>query len=157
MGWLNQLVTESQLPESSVLSIVDDEGTILVHSLGPTGMVGQKVQNSPLVQAMLTHQEGTSELVGLDGVERLYGFSQVPGEFVSNINVGIGVSKESAFARANAISPAPDCIGDRFGDDAGSHLVWGRPFRPSESESYSQGHPAPGRRRFERPDRVEIR
>jgi signal transduction histidine kinase len=33
----------------------------------------------------------------------LYGFSQVQGEYVSNINVGIGVSKESAFARANAI------------------------------------------------------
>jgi signal transduction histidine kinase len=103
LDWLNQLVTESQLPESSVLSIVDDEGTILVHSQGPTRMVGQKVQNSPLVQAMLTLQEGTSELVGLDGVERLYGFSQVPGDFVSHINVAIGVSKESAFARANAI------------------------------------------------------
>jgi signal transduction histidine kinase len=103
MGWLNQLVTEAQLPESSVLSILDDDGTILVHSSGPVGMVGQKVQNSPLVQAMLSSQEGTSELVGLDGVERLYGFARAPGEFVSHIYVGIGVSKESAFARANAI------------------------------------------------------
>ncbi len=103
LGWLNQLVTESQLPESSALSIVDDEGVILVHSPGPAGMVGQRVQNSPLVQAMLTNQEGTSELVGLDGVERLYGFSQAPGDFVSHINVAIGVSKESAFARANSI------------------------------------------------------
>ena len=103
MNWLNQLVTESQLPEASVLSIVDDQGTILVHSLGPSGMVGQKVQNSPLVQAMLTNREGTSELVGLDGVERLYGFSRVPGEFVSHIHVGIGISKENAFARANEI------------------------------------------------------
>jgi signal transduction histidine kinase len=101
--WLNQLVTEAQLPESGVLSIVEDTGTILVHSEGPIGMVGQKVQNSPLVQAMLVNREGTSELVGLDGIERLYGFSQVQGQFVSHIYVGIGISKESAFARANAI------------------------------------------------------
>jgi signal transduction histidine kinase len=101
--WLNQLVTEAQLPESGVLSIVEDTGTILVHSEGPIGMVGQQVQNSPLVQAMLVNREGTSELVGLDGIERLYGFSQVQGQFVSHIYVGIGISKESAFERANAI------------------------------------------------------
>lgn len=103
LGWLNELVTEAQLPESAVLSIVDDKGTILVHSIEQFGMVGQKVQNSPLVRAMLANEEGTSELVGLDGVERLYGFSRVQGEFVSHIYVGIGISKENAFARANAI------------------------------------------------------
>jgi signal transduction histidine kinase len=98
LDWLNQLVTASQLPDEAVLMVVDRNGSVLVYSPDPEGWVGRKLKSDALFAAMINMGEGTAELPGLDGVDRLYGFTQMYGTSPSNMYVGVGLLKESAFA-----------------------------------------------------------
>jgi signal transduction histidine kinase len=103
LDWLNQLVTTSSLPEEAVLMVIDRSGSVLVYSPDPQVWVGHRLESAPLFDAMLELGEGTAELVGLDGQERLYGFTQLLGASPSGIYVGVGFSKASAFARVDQV------------------------------------------------------
>jgi signal transduction histidine kinase len=100
LEWLNQLVTASQMPADSVLLVLDNQGRVLVDQPGGA-WVGKDIDQNSLAQTMLRLGEGSLEIGGLDGVERLYGFTRLSGSSAADLYVGVGISKAAAFARVN--------------------------------------------------------
>ncbi|RPI22973.1 MAG: GAF domain-containing protein, partial [Chloroflexota bacterium] len=103
LDWLNQLVTESQLPESAVLIIFDENGTILVHLPDYQPWLGKNLAGDPLYHTIIAEEEGTAELAGNDGIPRLYGFTRLNLPSTGHYFVGVGVSRDLAFQNANRI------------------------------------------------------
>lgn len=103
LGWLNQLVTESQLPDGAVLIEIDRNGTVIMHYPDSQDWVGKSVSGTSLTQLMLAEGEGTADLNEPDDMNRLYAFTPLHITPENNMFVAIGVSKEAAFSEANRI------------------------------------------------------
>jgi PAS domain S-box-containing protein len=100
LGWLSQFVAKGGLPEGATCTVTDRNGTVLARYPDVQGFVGKSMPEAPIIKAMLAREEGTAEERGLDGVERLYGFT--PLEYASkSVFVSIGIPKQVAFADAN--------------------------------------------------------
>lgn len=100
LGWIDDLVAKAQLPPDSTLSVVDYRGTILTRYPDPDRWRGSPLSPS-LMQPLLAHGEGVIEAPGLDGVPRLYAFTQLcclPG---GDIYVRVGIPTAVAFAEPN--------------------------------------------------------
>jgi signal transduction histidine kinase len=63
-------------PPGTVVTVVDDEGRILVRTLDPSKWLGRSGTRRPPQQR---HREGSAELPGIDGKIRQYGFTPVAG------------------------------------------------------------------------------
>jgi signal transduction histidine kinase len=100
LGRLNQLATRVQLPQGTTLTAIDRNGTILARYPDPQ-WIGQILPESPLVKIILTQGEGTAEVEGVDGVRRLYAFTQVREAQEVGLYVSIGIPTEVAFAAAH--------------------------------------------------------
>ncbi|MEP1076282.1 ATP-binding protein [Leptolyngbya sp. PL-A3] len=104
LSWLEQLVTEMELPEGAVVTIADRNGTVLVRYPDSERWIGKSVPNSPMTKVVLSQKEGTTEALGLDGVERLYAFTTLGNSSVDqSIHIRIGVPKRVAFAKGNQL------------------------------------------------------
>ncbi len=97
LAWLNRLTAKAQLPAGAVLIMIDRSGTILARHPHPEEWVGQSLADAPLVQSILAQGEGTTQLVGVDGVPRLYAFTMLRGASQAGY-LGIGIPREVAFA-----------------------------------------------------------
>ncbi len=97
---LNQMATQVQLPQGATLTALDRNGTILTRSPDPQ-WIGRVLPESPLVKTILTQGEGTTEVEGVDGVRRLYAFTQVREAQEVGLYVSIGIPTEVAFAAAH--------------------------------------------------------
>lgn len=92
LTWLNRLAADAKLPEGSQLTVIDRQGTILVHHPDPEGTLGQAIADPQVFQALLMHREGVAEGRGIDGVERLIAFtplSEAPPAGYAYVTVGI--------------------------------------------------------------------
>jgi signal transduction histidine kinase/nitrate/nitrite-specific signal transduction histidine kinase len=101
LTWFNELVAEAELPAGSALTVLDHDGTVLARHPDPQGWVGRAVPEVPLVEAVLAQGEGTLETEGVDGVLRLYGFTQLGGRPETGASVTVGVPTEVVYAEAN--------------------------------------------------------
>ncbi len=97
---LNQLAARLHLPAGSTLTAVDRNGTIIVRYPDPQHWLGQTLPEAPLIKAVLTTGEGTAQIPGVDGVERLYAFTQVREAADVVMYVSIGIPTQVAFAAA---------------------------------------------------------
>jgi PAS domain S-box-containing protein len=78
------------------LVIADRDGTILLRLPDPTAWVGKKMEQK--YQYILNAAaEGTVDVLGIDGIERIVGFSPI-GVAPRGIYVGVGLTKSAAFA-----------------------------------------------------------
>jgi signal transduction histidine kinase len=100
LGRLNQLAAQARLPAGATLTAVDRNGTIVAHHPDPQHWVGVALPEAPLIKAMLTQSEGTAEVPGVDGIRRLYAFTQVRRAAEVGMYVSIGIPTEVAFADA---------------------------------------------------------
>jgi len=100
LGRLNQLAAQARLPAGATLTAVDRNGTIVAHHPDPQRWVGVALPEAPLIKAMLAQGEGTAEVLGVDGIRRLYAFTQVRGAAEVGMYVSIGIPTEVAFADA---------------------------------------------------------
>ncbi|HJY82107.1 MAG TPA: cache domain-containing protein, partial [Candidatus Binatia bacterium] len=100
LGQLNQLAAQARLPGGATLTAVDRNGTIVAHHPNPQRWVGTALPEAPLIKAMLAQGEGTAEVPGVDGIQRLYAFTQVRGAAAVGMYVSIGIPTEVAFADA---------------------------------------------------------
>jgi signal transduction histidine kinase len=98
LSWLSRLVTTGQLPEDAFLVVVDSSGAVLAHSPGPVNLVGSQVTPGVLFPGLLGSGESTLEMVGQDGINRMFAFARLSGASPSGIFVGVGLSKETASA-----------------------------------------------------------
>jgi signal transduction histidine kinase len=80
--------------------ILDNHGTVVAR-VPRAGLVGRRVPDRPLVRTVLAQREGTAEVVGLDGVRRIYGFSPLGGKANGRLLIAAGRSSESVFADPN--------------------------------------------------------
>ena len=100
--WINQLATESQLPAGVVLSIVDSNGILLARSPDSEKWVGKHIPDAPLFEMMRLRAQVSRELIGLDGVERIYALkSLAPNPLAGQIYVLVGIPKTLAFGQVN--------------------------------------------------------
>jgi PAS domain S-box-containing protein len=100
LAWLNHLAAEAELPAGSSLTVIDQSGTILVRYPDPERWVGQSVAQTPLFQTILAHDgQGSAVLSGVDGVERLCGFTVLrPTAEAGRLYLSVGLPVESVFA-----------------------------------------------------------
>ncbi|MBE7555917.1 MAG: PAS domain S-box protein [Anaerolineales bacterium] len=106
LTWFDQLGVAAGLPAGSVLAVIDWQGTILARYPDPVGFVGRIYPDSPVVQAVRTHQgEGTGETVGLDGVRRLYAFTPLFKNLdQEEVYVSVGIPTDVALAEVDRLS-----------------------------------------------------
>ena len=99
LGQLNQLAVRAQLPLGSTVTAIDRNGTIIERYPDSERWLGQTLPEAPLIRAMLTSGERTAELPGMDGVRRLYAFTQVQDAAANvGLSVSVGIPTEVAFA-----------------------------------------------------------
>ena len=93
----DQVVSPSRLPAGSVALLTDRQGTVLTRSLDAARWRGRPGAGAAALAAALAHPEGNARAVGLDGVERFYAFTALPGV---GWKVTVGVPSEE-LARAS--------------------------------------------------------
>ena len=101
LSWLNQMIEGIALPKGATVTVIDGHGTILARRPDPEKWVGSTIPGSPIAKAMTERQgEGTTEAIGLDGVERLYAFTPLHSAS-EDTYVGIGIPRQTVLAPVN--------------------------------------------------------
>lgn len=96
---LRGLLASPKLPPGAVASLIDPRGRIAVRVPDTGGFTGKALPEAPLVRTALRGVAGTANLVGLDKVPRLYGYSPVlPRGEPTNLYVTIGFPEEQILA-----------------------------------------------------------
>jgi signal transduction histidine kinase len=88
---------KAQLPEGSVVTVIDQKGTILMRNPAD-GFIGKAIPEAEIIRKLLSQKEGTVEALGIDGKERLYGFTKL-GPAGAEIHVAAGIPVKAAFAK----------------------------------------------------------
>ncbi len=100
LDWFNTLAANSNLPEGSILTVSDQDGTILSHYPDPDFWVGKKIPDQKVYDTLLAQRQGTASIVGTDGSQMLYAFTPLWSEN-QQVFVSIGTPASMAFAEAN--------------------------------------------------------
>jgi diguanylate cyclase (GGDEF)-like protein len=78
LQWINKLAASvSQQSGNSVL-LIDGSGTLVAASANAQNFIGQRVNDSALVQGMSAQSQGTVTAAGFDGIPRIFGYVRVP-------------------------------------------------------------------------------
>jgi PAS domain S-box-containing protein len=102
LQWVNELVKSNPLPPGSTLTVFDARGTILAHHPDGDKWLGRPLPETSIVAQVTREQaKNTAELVGSDGVSRLYGFMPL-GVKASGAYVSVGIPVAFAYAPANS-------------------------------------------------------
>jgi len=101
LGWVNRLAAAAQLPQNSVLTLTDGNGTILAHHPDPQHWVG-KAAPEPLFHAVRARStRDLVEAVAGDAIARLYAVTPLPGVPGDGLFLTVGIPKDAAFAEVN--------------------------------------------------------
>ncbi|MEW6718815.1 MAG: PAS domain S-box protein, partial [Chloroflexota bacterium] len=101
LAWINQLPVNAELPEGSVSTLLDHKGTIMARAPDPEGWIGQTLSEAPFVETILTQQEGTIEIEGIDGVQRLYAYLSLGTPPDVDGYILVGIPSQVAYATTN--------------------------------------------------------
>jgi PAS domain S-box-containing protein len=99
---LERFAAKTPLPNSSILTLMDRDRTILVRHPGGDQWVGKRAPGGGAAERIQRGAEDdVREDVGIDNVRRLWATVPVPIGIDSGLLLGIGVPSEVAFADAN--------------------------------------------------------
>jgi len=98
LTWRGQTATYASLPVGATFTAIDRKGTTVMYYPDPEKWVGQNYLHAPIVQTMLTQDEGMSEIPGLDETPRLHAFTPVKGLPDVGMYISIGIPTDIAFA-----------------------------------------------------------
>jgi PAS domain S-box-containing protein len=102
LNWFYEVADGVRLPELAALLAIDSQGTILARQPEPHLWVGQTLPEAPAVSAILEKRdEGLAEVLGLDGINRLYAFSPLSSDGDETAYVSIGIPTQVAYAQVN--------------------------------------------------------
>jgi PAS domain S-box-containing protein len=103
LAHLNQLAAQIKMPPDSVLSLVDDQGTLLIRYPEPQIWVGKSIQQDAF-NKMKIGVEGVYEVDSLDGVRRMFAFVPL-GEnpLQPDAYVRIGIPTSQILSEANGL------------------------------------------------------
>lgn len=92
---LQQTVRVSALPPGSTVLVMDRNGVIIARDPHSDDFVGQSLATTTLGKEMLKGKEGTGQDIGVDGVERVFGFSPILGpDGEPSMFVRVGLSRQ---------------------------------------------------------------
>ena len=98
---LREPAAETLYSSQADLLVLDRHGTILDRQPQPENWAGKTLTQTPLIQAILTQQNGIVEMNGIDGIERLYAFAPVGNSTGTGLYVCTGILTEIVFDEAN--------------------------------------------------------
>ena len=97
LSWLETLITENQLPPEASLTILDDDGKVLIRFPDNAEWIGVTSSAATAISGYLNQKEGIFEAIDLNGELTLFGFSQLEnGTYIS-----LGIPKNLAYEEAN--------------------------------------------------------
>jgi len=79
LQWVGRLAAMIGQRAGATVFLVDGHGTVLSGIFGRSTPVGRSFADHPLVRDILKRNEGTTSAEGLDGVRRMFAFTQLPG------------------------------------------------------------------------------
>lgn len=89
-------------PELVVTTIVDENGVVIARSSDDGSLwVGRRMKGRAIVDDILSRRSGQARTPGLDGVDRVYGFTTIP---KAGWHVLTGIPAEAVFASVRAVS-----------------------------------------------------
>ncbi|RUR80207.1 ATP-binding protein [Chlorogloeopsis fritschii PCC 9212] len=101
LAWLNQLARQVKLPENSVLSVFDRQGTLLVRYPEPEKWVGKTLPKEIFDRLIQAEGKGT-EIISLDGVPRIFALAAINDVLPqTNAYVGIGFPQSVVYSQVN--------------------------------------------------------
>ena len=83
------------LPPGSVVKILDDNGTVIARWPEPEKWVGKNLRGTEIIDLVLATREGQAQVRGVDGVERVYGFTTIP---IANWHAYAGIPTDVVYA-----------------------------------------------------------
>ncbi len=98
--WLHNQMIAMPLPSESFRAVIDQGGVILAANPDQEKWVGKALPEAVLVKTILSKKEGTEEIEGIDGVNRIFSFTPVVGTS-GNMFVSYGVGKDLAMTNIN--------------------------------------------------------
>lgn len=96
------VISREALPAGTVVTVIDQNATILARTADPQKWEGRDASALPIARLALRSKDGRASAVGVDGVERQYGFTVIP-ELGWYVYVGIPTSTIMRDARASFI------------------------------------------------------
>lgn len=100
LEWFNRSLDDlGMLPSGAYVTIIDSEGVVLMRHPRLDGLLGRKLPNAQVAQAVLGQRRGVVQAQGIDGAQRVYGFAPLhPGRHFAYAIVG--VPEVEAFAES---------------------------------------------------------
>lgn len=96
------VIVGNNLPPNTTITTIDREGIVLYRYPEREDLIGKRHWSNTVIQAVLTQKSGTIEGIGVDGIERLFGFTPLD-QVNESAFIIIGVAKTSAYADANLL------------------------------------------------------
>lgn len=101
LEWMNTFIESSDFPPNTTVTAIDRVGTILYRYPDGEVWVGKKYPIDSVAVTIFTEKTGTVQDIGLDGVERLFGF--VPLDENVSAFIIVGLSQDVVFAQSRAL------------------------------------------------------
>jgi PAS domain S-box-containing protein len=95
-------VSPVDLPSDSTISIVEQDGAVIMRYPGPQTLVGTTEPDADVIKVILANQEGNTIGRDFDGEERIYGFTTIP-RIGWRVYAGIPTSFAFAASRVNTL------------------------------------------------------
>ena len=78
LQWINELAATAAQRSGASVALVDSGGTLIAGSADQQRLLGKRFADNPLAKAMLSADEGTTTVPGLDGIQRIFAYVRVP-------------------------------------------------------------------------------
>lgn len=97
LNWFQHVAKDFVTP-SGFMAMIDGNGTVLAQYPNHHDFVGRNFKDHALVQNMLARPEGSVTEVGLDGIRRIFAYTQLPG---TQTRIAVGLDENEVLARAS--------------------------------------------------------
>jgi hypothetical protein len=102
LGWVNQIFNAAQFPPGSVMTVSDASGKILARTLEARKWAGTSGPEASFLKNISPERDATAESLGVDGIRRIYAFTQLPGRGTqASAYLSVGIPTEAAYASAD--------------------------------------------------------
>ena len=99
-SWLAEAIGKMQLPNSTILTIFDQSGTILAHHPNSDRWVGHSMGHSLFMRFTAAHTGGRLEASNMEGIPCYFGLAQLPHTF-REAYITVGFPKSNVLAHVN--------------------------------------------------------
>jgi PAS domain S-box-containing protein len=97
-----QILAHVGMPAGGAINVIDAQGRLVAHAPQNRGWIGRDVRGGEVDRLSRRRIDGYGIARGLDGIERIYGFTTVPG-FEWKVMVGLPIASTLAPVRSEAL------------------------------------------------------